>query len=208
MKIFCVGLNYKEHIVEMKHFAFPESPVIFMKPPTALLKNGQPFYYPDFSEDVHYEGEIVLRICKNGKKIDQKFAHKYYDAFTLGFDFTARDIQSEQKKKGWPWEIAKGFDGSAFIGDFIPLVKDSSANGQHKVISFSIKKNNEVVQQGDTSMLIFSFDEIVAYISRFFTLQQGDLIYTGTPQGVGPVQIGDVLEGFAGDSRLVRCEVK
>jgi 2-keto-4-pentenoate hydratase/2-oxohepta-3-ene-1,7-dioic acid hydratase in catechol pathway len=142
-----------------------------------------------------------LRICKNGKKIDQKFAHKYYDAFTLGFDFTARDIQSEQKKKGWPWEIAKGFDGSAFIGDFVPLEKDKS-------IAFSIKKNNEIVQQGDTSMLIFSFDEIVTYISKFFTLQQGDLIYTGTPQGVGPVQIGDVLEGAVGGNVLVKCEIK
>jgi acylpyruvate hydrolase len=201
MKIFCVGLNYREHIAEMKHFAFPESPVIFMKPPTAVLKNGQPFYYPDFSKDVHYEGEIVLRVCKNGKKIDQKFAHKYYDAYTLGFDFTARDIQAEQKKKGWPWEIAKGFDGSAFIGDFSELKQD-------EMIAFSIKKNGETVQQGDTSMLIFSFDEIVSYISDFFTLQQGDLIFTGTPQGVGPVQIGDVLEGFIGEQCVVKCEVK
>ena len=124
MKIFCVGLNYKEHIAEMKHFNFPEEPVIFMKPQTALLKNGQPFYYPDFSKDVHYEGEIVLRVCKNGKKINKKFAHKYYDAFTLGFDFTARDLQTKQKKKGWPWEIAKSFDGSGFIGDFIPIEKE------------------------------------------------------------------------------------
>ncbi|HNE51099.1 MAG: fumarylacetoacetate hydrolase family protein [Chitinophagales bacterium] len=201
MKIFCVGLNYNEHIKEMKHFDYPEQPVIFMKPPTALLKNGQPFFYPDFSNEVHYEGEIVLRICKNGKKIDKKFAHKYYDAFTLGFDFTARDIQAEQKKKGWPWEIAKGFDGAAFIGDFIPLK-------QNDVISFSIKKNKEIVQQGDTSMLIFSFDEIISYISKFFTLQQGDLIYTGTPQGVGPVQIGDTLEGLVGDNVLVTCEIK
>ena len=158
-------------------------------------------YYPEFASGVAYEGEIVLRVCKNGKKIDQKFAHKYYDAFTLGFDFTARDIQAEQKKKGWPWEIAKGFDGSAFIGDFIPLEKE-------KVISFTIKKNNEVVQQGDTSMLIFSFDEIISYISKFFTLQQGDLIYTGTPQGVGPVQIGDVLEGWVEDQLIVKCEIK
>lgn len=201
MKIFCVGLNYREHITEMKHFAFPDAPVIFMKPPTALLKNGQPFYYPDFSQDVHYEGEIVLRICKNGKKIEPKFAHKYYDAFTLGFDFTARDLQAEQKKKGWPWEIAKSFDGSAFIGDFLPLEND-------QLISFTIKKNGETVQQGDTSMLIFSFDEIVSYISKFFTLQQGDLIYTGTPQGVGPVQIGDTLEGFVGEQCLVKCEVR
>ncbi|MCC6516671.1 MAG: fumarylacetoacetate hydrolase family protein [Chitinophagales bacterium] len=201
MKIFCVGLNYKEHIVEMKHFAFPDNPVIFMKPPTALLKNGQAFFHPEFSQDVHYEGEIVLRVCKNGKKIDKKFAHKYYDAFTIGFDFTARDIQAEQKKKGWPWEIAKGFDGSAFIGDFIPLQ-------QGQLISFTIKKNNQIVQQGDTSMLIFSFDEIISYISKFFTLQQGDLIYTGTPQGVGAVKIGDVLEGFVDNNAIVRCEIK
>ncbi|HMY24172.1 MAG TPA: fumarylacetoacetate hydrolase family protein [Chitinophagales bacterium] len=201
MKIFCVGLNYKGHIVEMKHFAFPDNPVIFMKPPTALLKNGQAFFHPEFSEDVHYEGEIVLRVCKNGKKIDKKFAHKYYDAFTIGFDFTARDIQAEQKKKGWPWEIAKGFDGSAFIGDFIPLQ-------QGQLISFTIKKNNQIVQQGDTSMLIFSFDEIISYISKFFTLQQGDLIYTGTPQGVGAVKIGDVLEGFVDNNAIVRCEIK
>jgi len=201
MKIFCVGLNYREHITEMKHVAFPDNPVIFMKPPTALLKNGYPFYYPDFSKDVHYEGEIVLRICKNGKKIDKKFAHKYYDAFTLGFDFTARDIQTEQKSKGWPWEIAKGFDGSAFIGEFIPFENN-------KIISFSITKNQQIVQQGDTSMLIFSFDDIITYISQFFTLQQGDLIYTGTPQGVGPVQIGDVLEGFVNERSLVKCEIK
>jgi 2-keto-4-pentenoate hydratase/2-oxohepta-3-ene-1,7-dioic acid hydratase in catechol pathway len=185
----------------MKHFAYPEEPVIFMKPPTALLKNGQPFYYPDFSKDVHYEGEIVLRICRNGKKIDAKFAHKYYDSFSLGFDFTARDLQAEQKKKGWPWEIAKGFDGSGFVGEFMPIEKD-------KVIAFTIKKNNSIVQQDDTSMLIFSFDVIVSYISKYFTLQTGDLVYTGTPQGVGPVQIGDVLEGWAGDQLLVKCEVK
>jgi 2-keto-4-pentenoate hydratase/2-oxohepta-3-ene-1,7-dioic acid hydratase in catechol pathway len=201
MKIFCVGLNYKEHIAEMKHTAFPDSPVIFMKPPTALLKNGQPFFYPDFSSDVHYEGEMVLRVCKNGKKIDKKFAHKYYDAFSLGFDFTARDLQAHQKKNGWPWEIAKGFDGSAFIGDFMPVEKD-------KTISFVIKKNSEIVQEGDTSMLIFSFDEIISYISRFFTLQQGDLIYTGTPKGVGPVKIGDVLEGFVEDKLVVSCTIK
>ncbi|MCB0507687.1 MAG: fumarylacetoacetate hydrolase family protein [Bacteroidetes bacterium] len=201
MKIFCVGLNYRKHIEEMKHFAFPDNPVIFMKPPTALLKNSQAFYYPEFSKDVHYEGEIVIRICKNGKKIDKKFAHKYYDAFTIGFDFTARDIQAEQKKKGWPWEIAKGFDGSAFIGEFIPINKD-------EIISFSIQKNGNVVQQGDTSMLIFSFDEIVSYISQFFTLQQGDLIYTGTPEGVGAVQIGDTLQGFVNNDCLVTCEIK
>lgn len=202
MKIFCVGLNYRDHIVEMKHFAFPDSPVVFMKPPTALLKNGQPFYYPEFSKDVHYEGEVVLRIGKNGKKISPKFAQKYIESYTLGFDFTARDLQALQKKNGWPWEIAKGFDGSAFIGDFQEFSPESMP------IKFHITKNGEVVQRGDTSMLIFNFEEIISYISQLFTLQQGDLIYTGTPQGVGPVQIGDVIEGFISNKAVVQCVVK
>lgn len=201
MKIFCVGLNYKEHIEEMKHFAYPDAPVIFMKPPTALLKDKQAFYYPDFSKEIHYEGEIVLRVCKNGKKIQEKFAHKYYDSFTLGFDFTARDLQAEHKQKGWPWEIAKGFDQSACIGEFIALNKEEP-------IAFQIMKNGVVVQEGNTQMLIFSFDEIVSYISQFFTLQQGDLIYTGTPKGVGAVAIGDVLEGTVGGQQLLYCEIK
>ena len=147
------------------------------------------------------KGKSYCVFVKMGKKIDKKFAHKYYDAFTLGFDFTARDIQAVQKKNGWPWEIAKGFDGSAFIGDFVPFEKD-------KEIAFTIKKNNEIVQEGDTSMLIFSFDEIISYISQFFTLQQGDLIYTGTPKGVGPVQIGDKLEGIIDNKTIVTCEIK
>ncbi len=201
MKIFCIGLNYKDHITEMKHFNYPDNPVIFMKPPTALLKNGQPFYYPAFSKDVHYEGEVVLRVCKNGKKIDPKFALKYIDQFTLGFDITARDLQADLKKKGWPWEIAKSFDGSGFVGDFLPF--DPEQN-----IQFTIKKNKEIVQQGDTADLIFPFPQVISYISQFFTLQQGDLIYTGTPQGVGPMQIGDVLEGFVGEQLVVSCEVK
>jgi 2-keto-4-pentenoate hydratase/2-oxohepta-3-ene-1,7-dioic acid hydratase in catechol pathway len=201
MKIFCVGLNYKEHIAEMKHFNYPDNPVLFMKPPTALLKNGQPFYYPSFSKDVHYEGEVVLRVSKNGKKIEPKFADKYIDQFTLGFDMTARDLQADLKKKGWPWEIAKSFDGSAFIGDLIPF--DPAQN-----IQFTILKNKQVVQRGDTADLIFSFSNVIAYISQFFTIQQGDLIYTGTPQGVGPVQVGDVLEGYVGDKLLAHCEIK
>lgn len=201
MKIFCIGLNYREHIDEMKHFSFPEEPVVFMKPPTALLKDQQPFYYPNFSKDVHYEGEIVLRICKNGKKIEEQFAHKYYDSFSLGFDFTARDLQADLKKKGWPWEIAKSFDQSACVGDFIPF-----EFGQD--IDFIIKKNGELMQHGNTEMLIFSFNKIVSHISQYFTLQQGDLIYTGTPKGVGPITIGDVLEGFVGNQKLLHCEVK
>ncbi|MCB0513830.1 MAG: fumarylacetoacetate hydrolase family protein, partial [Bacteroidetes bacterium] len=155
----------------------------------------------DFSNDVHYEGEIVLKISKNGKKIEEKFAHKYYDSFSLGFDFTARDIQANLKKKGWPWEIAKSFDQSACIGEFIPLDKV-------KNIDFTIKKNGIEVQHGNTEMLIFTFDKIISYVSQLFTLQQGDLIYTGTPKGVGPVIIGDILEGFVGDQKLLHCEVK
>jgi 2-keto-4-pentenoate hydratase/2-oxohepta-3-ene-1,7-dioic acid hydratase in catechol pathway len=185
----------------MKHFAYPEEPVIFMKPPTALLKDNQPFYYPEFSKDVHYEGEIVLRVCKNGKKIQEKFAHKYYDSFTLGFDFTARDIQAEHKKKGWPWEIAKGFDSSACIGSFLELNKEHD-------IEFIIKKNNKIVQEGNTQMLLFSFDKIVSYISQFFTLQQGDLIYTGTPKGVGSIKVGDILEGYICEQKILHCEIK
>jgi 2-keto-4-pentenoate hydratase/2-oxohepta-3-ene-1,7-dioic acid hydratase in catechol pathway len=200
MKIFCIGLNYKEHIAEMKHFNYPDNPVVFMKPPTALLKNGQPFYYPSFSKDVHYEGEIVLRVCKNGKKIDPKFALKYIDQFTLGFDMTARDLQAELKKKGWPWEIAKSFDGSAFVGELVPF--DPARDMQ-----FKITKNGQQVQLGNTADLIFPFSTLIAYISQYFTLQQGDLIFTGTPQGVGPVQIGDKLEGFIGDKKLVHCEI-
>lgn len=201
MKIFCIGLNYKDHITEMKHFNYPEEPVVFMKPPTAFLKNGQPFYYPSFSKDVHYEGEVVLRVAKNGKKIDPKFALKYVDQFTLGFDMTARDLQADLKKKGWPWEIAKGFDGSGFVGDFLPFDPEQP-------IRFQIHKNGQVVQQGDTNDLIFPFQRVISYISQYFTLQQGDLIFTGTPQGVGPVQIGDVLEGYVGERKLVACEVK
>lgn len=200
MKIFCIGLNYKKHIEEMKHRAYPENPVVFMKPPTALLKNNQPFYYPSFSNDVHYEGEVVLRIAKNGKKIQEKFASNYIDAYTLGFDFTARDIQAQLKKNGWPWEIAKGFDGAAFIGDFLPFEKE--------LINFEIKKNNQTVQVGNTNDLIFSFDKIISYISEFFTLQQGDLIFTGTPEGVGPIQIGDTLQAFIGEKCITTCTIK
>ncbi|MCB9034264.1 MAG: fumarylacetoacetate hydrolase family protein [Chitinophagales bacterium] len=200
MKIFCIGLNYKKHIEEMKHFAYPENPVVFMKPPTALLKNNQDFYYPAFSNDVHYEGEVVLRIGKNGKKIQEKFATNYIDSFTLGFDFTARDVQAQLKKNGWPWEIAKGFDGAAFIGDFLPY--------ENKAINFEIKKNNQTVQIGNTNDLIFSFERIISYISQFFTLQQGDLIFTGTPEGVGPVQIGDELQAFINEKCITTCTIK
>ncbi|MFN4082732.1 MAG: fumarylacetoacetate hydrolase family protein [Bacteroidia bacterium] len=202
MKIFCVGRNYSEHAKELGN-AVPEDPVIFSKPDTALLKNNEPFYLPDFSNDVHYEVELVLKISKTGKKIQEQFAGNYYNTIHLGIDFTARDIQSKLKAKGLPWELAKGFDGSAVLGEGID-VKETDINN----ISFSLFKNGELVQQGNSGNMIFSFNKIVSYISQFFTLKVGDLIYTGTPAGVGKVQIGDKLEGFIGDKLMFKCEVK
>ena len=202
MKIFCVGRNYAEHAKELNN-EVPANPVIFMKPPTALLKSENPFIYPEFTSDLHYEGEIVLRIGKNGKKIQEKFAHKYIDAFTIGFDLTARDIQNDLKSKGLPWELAKGFDGSAVIGNFLK-VGDSP---NFPTLLFSIQKNGTVVQNGNTMDMIFSFDKIISFVSQYFTLQQGDLIFTGTPKGVGALVIGDILEGFYNELKLIRLEI-
>lgn len=204
MKIFCVGRNYVEHAKELGN-AVPDAPVIFMKPPTALVKFGKPIYYPTFTSNLHYEGELVVKICKNGKAIAEKFAHKYCEEVSLGFDLTARDIQSKQKEKGLPWEIAKGFDGAAPIGDFIPIKE--ALNGKPS-IEFSIEKNGKIVQEGDTSLMLFSIDKIISYISSFFTLQKGDLIFTGTPKGVGELQIGDQLSGYINGNKLVSVEVK
>jgi 2-keto-4-pentenoate hydratase/2-oxohepta-3-ene-1,7-dioic acid hydratase in catechol pathway len=201
MKIFCVGRNYSEHAKELGN-AIPENPVIFSKPDTALLKNGEPFYLPDFSNDVHYETELVIKISKMGKKIQEKFASKYYNEIGLGIDFTARDLQTQLKQKGLPWELAKAFDGSAPIGDFISMSNLKSP------IEFQLKKNGEIAQQGISSDMIFSFDKIVSFISQYFTLKVGDLIYTGTPAGVGPVKIGDLLEGYIEDKKMLHCEVK
>lgn len=202
MKIFCVGRNYAEHAKELNN-EVPANPVIFMKPPTALLKSENPFIYPEFTSDLHYEGEIVLRIGKNGKKIQEKFAHKYIDAFTIGFDLTARDIQNDLKSKGLPWELAKGFDGSAVIGNFLK-VGDSP---NFPTLQFSIQKNGTVVQNGNTMDMIFSFDKIISFVSQYFTLQQGDLIFTGTPKGVGALVIGDILEGIYNELKLIRLEI-
>lgn len=202
MKILCVGRNYADHAKELNN-PLPTEPVVFSKPHTALLKDGAPFYYPDFSENVHYEGELVLRIAKNGKNIAEKFAHKYIDGITFGIDFTARDLQDKLKQKGFPWEISKAFDGSAALGKMIPVDGLDLKN-----IDFRTLKNDETVQHGNSKDLIFPFEVIIAYISRFFTLQQGDLIYTGTPAGVGSVVIGDKLEGFIGEEKLMECEVK
>lgn len=203
MKIICIGRNYADHAKEM-NAEVPTVPVFFMKPDTAILKNGQDFYYPDFTSDLHYECELVYRINKAGKNIQAKFADKYYSEMTLGIDFTARDLQQECKKKGLPWEIAKSFESSAPISDVFQQTESINP----KEISFELRKNGEVVQQGQSKDMIFSIDEIISYISRFMTLKTGDLIYTGTPQGVGPVSIGDVLEGSLNGQAMFRFEVK
>lgn len=203
MKIFCIGRNYAEHAKELNN-PIPEEPVIFMKPPTALLRDNQAFYIPEFSNDVHYEVELVLKVSKNGKSIEREFASKYYDAVGLGIDFTARDIQSKCKEKGLPWEKAKAFDHSAVLGDFISLDKLHDS----KSIRFSLQKNGKIVQSGDSGDMLFDFDALIVQVSKYFTLQQGDLIYTGTPAGVGPVAIGDVLTGHLGDQMMFTCEIK
>ena len=202
MKIFCVGRNYSEHAKELNN-EIPEAPVIFMKPPTAILK-GKDFYIPEFSSDVHYECELVFRVCKNGKHIEPQFAGKYIDAVTVGIDFTARDVQANQKKKGLPWEIAKAFDNSAVVGEFTPI----SELPDNQSVKFNMQKNATDVQIGDSAMMIYPIAELVAYLSKFFTLQQGDLIFTGTPAGVGPVAIGDVLTGFLEGTKRFEINIK
>lgn len=201
MKIFCIGRNYALHAKELNN-EIPEKPLVFMKPPTALLKGNKPFYYPEFSSNIHFEGELVVRICKNGKHIQEKFAKNYYDQITLGLDLTARDLQNELKSKGHPWEIAKGFDGSAVIGSLVPFQGDIAD------LSFTIRKNDEIVQSGNCSDMLFTVDRLISYISKFFMLQTGDLIFTGTPAGVGPIKIGDVFEGFLEEKKLFRTEIK
>lgn len=188
MKIICVGRNYADHAKELNN-PIPEKPLWFMKPDTALLKDNAPFYIPDFTQNVHYECEVVLRICKAGKHIGEAFAHKYYDQIGLGIDFTARDVQDTKKQKGLPWEEAKAFDGSAVVGNFFP------AKIRPFPFTFSLEKNGETVQNGNTADMIFSPEKIIAYISQFITLKVGDLIYTGTPEGVGAVKIGDTITG-------------
>jgi acylpyruvate hydrolase len=202
MKIICVGRNYADHAKELKN-DLPTEPVLFMKPKTAVLLPHKALYYPEFTDDLHYECELVVRISKNGKHIAEKFAHKYYDAITLGIDFTARDIQREQQKKGLPWEIAKAFDGSAAVGAFVPVTDATDLNK----IKFRLDKNGDAVQHGDTSDLIFSVDKVIAYASKFFTFNIGDLIFTGTPAGVGPVTVGDRLEGYLFEDKLLDVNI-
>ncbi len=202
MKIFCVGRNYAEHAKELNN-PVPKRPLIFCKLPSAVLLRGKPLFHPEFSENIHHEVELVLRVCRNGKHIAERFAHKYYDQITVGIDFTARDVQAELKKKGHPWEIAKSFDGSAPVGTFIPLEEAGPVDN----INFSLLKNGETIQKGNTRDLLFSFDYLIHYLSKHFIIQQGDLIFTGTPAGVGKVEIGDVLEGYIGDKKLLNCKV-
>ena len=204
MKIICIGRNYIEHARELNN-PVPTKPVFFMKPDTALLQKHNPFFYPDFSNDVHYEAELVLKISKNGRHIQEKFAHKYFEEIGIGIDFTARDVQAECKKKGLPWEIAKAFDQSAPLSNtFLPKsgFKDLSD------INFSLKINGETRQKGNSKHMIFSFDQIIAYVSQFITLKIGDLIFTGTPEGVGPTQINDRFEAFIEDKKLLAFNVK
>ncbi|WP_029038574.1 fumarylacetoacetate hydrolase family protein [Salinimicrobium xinjiangense] len=204
MKIICIGRNYTEHIAELKNER-PEEPVIFLKPDSAILLKKQPFFIPPFSNDIHYEVELLVRINKIGKHIQQKFAHKYYDELGLGIDFTARDLQKKLKEKGLPWEKAKAFDGSAVIGE--KWIEKSHFKDLNN-INFSLEKNAEVVQTGTTSHMLWKIDEIIEYISQYFTLKIGDVIFTGTPAGVGPVAINDVLTGFIEDKQIFSIQVK
>ncbi len=203
MKIICIGRNYAEHAKEMNS-PVPTEPIFFLKPDTAIIRDNQPFYYPDFSKEIHHEVELVIKINKVGKNIDAQFAHKYYDEIGIGIDFTARDIQANCKEKGLPWEKAKAFDGSAPIGKFIDKKKIVDQNNIH----FKLLLNGNSVQEGNTKDLLFTFDTLIAYVSRFFTLKTGDLIYTGTPEGVGPVAIGDKLEASIENETLLSFEIK
>ena len=204
MKIFCVGRNYVAHARELGN-EVPDAPVIFMKPPTAILRDGKPLYYPAFTNDLQYEGELVVKISKNGKSIQPRFATNYFDEVSIGFDMTARDIQSGLKTKGLPWEIAKGFDGSAPLGKFVNYKEALNERGE---IVYHIYKNGEQMQEGNTACMIFPVTELITYISTFFTLQKGDLIYTGTPAGVGPVSIGDRLTGSINGVELIKLNIK
>ncbi len=202
MKIICIGRNYSEHAKELGN-EVPEDPVIFMKPDTAILKKGSDFYIPEFSDDIHYEIEVVLKISKGGKYIQKESASKHYEEIGLGIDFTARDLQSKLKGKGLPWELAKGFDGSAVVSDFV-----SKDNYELQNLNFSLTKNNEKVQDGNTKDMIFGFDDIIAFASQYFTLRVGDLIFTGTPKGVGKVFENDFLEAYLEDQKLFGLKIQ
>ncbi len=204
MKIICIGRNYVAHAAELGN-EIPDSPMLFMKPPTALLLDNKPMYYPDFTNDLNYEGELVLKLCKNGRHIQPEFAHTYFNQIGFGIDFTARDLQQKCKEKGHPWEIAKAFDFSAPISQkFI----DVNSLPDIKSIKFEMALNGKTVQQGDSALMIYSFTDIICYASKFFKLQLGDYIFTGTPAGVGPVKRGDILVGSIEGQQMLTCEIK
>ena len=203
MKIFAVGMNYLMHTHELDgEFYKPEQPIIFTKADSALLKDRKPFFVPDDMGRIDYEGELVVRICRLGKSVPERFAHRYYDAVTVGLDFTARDMQQAARAAGMPWTICKCFDGSAIIGEWLPLTGDVQS------LHFRLDKNGETVQRGYAGDMLFTVDALIAYISRFFTLKTGDLLFTGTPVGVGPVAVGDFLEGYIGEQRVLECRCK
>lgn len=202
MKIICIGRNYAEHAKELNN-AVPKEPVIFIKPKSALARPGVAIHYPEFTDNLQYECEVVLRICKNGKQIAQKFARQYFDHWTVGIDFTARDVQNRLKEEGLPWEKAKAFDNSAVVGDFIPIDFENLYSS-----SFSLNLNDQTVQRGHTSDLIFPFEQLISHISQYFTLQIGDLIFTGTPKGVGPVLPYDVLTGYLNHEKMFEVEIR
>jgi 2-keto-4-pentenoate hydratase/2-oxohepta-3-ene-1,7-dioic acid hydratase in catechol pathway len=203
MKILAVGMNYASHNKEINHTFELAEPVIFMKA-DSVLKDGKPFFYPDFSSEIHYETEIVIKICRLGKNIAERFAYRYYDEVTVGIDFTARDLQARLRKQKLSWELCKAFDNSAVVGKFVPV----AGLGDLGQLAFHLDINGQTVQEGNTLNMIFSFDKIIAYVSRFFTLRTGDLIYTGTPEGIGPVKIGDHLQGYLGNQLLLDFYVR
>ena len=203
MKIICIGRNYKNHVNELNNIV-PTEPVIFLKPDTSIILKKQPFFIPDFSNDIHYEVEVIVKINRVGKYISKEFAHKYYDKIGLGIDFTARDIQQNQKKFGLPWEKAKAFDGSALIGKWVNKTSFDDIND----INFSLMKNNEFVQQSNTSQMLWDIDSIIAYVSSFFTLKIGDIIFTGTPDGVGAVKENDKLKGFVNGDEFFDLKIR
>lgn len=205
MKILAVGMNYALHNQELGHTETGSDPVIFLKPDSALLKDGKPFFLPSFSNEVHYETEVVVRICRLGKCISPRFAHRYYDAVTVGIDFTARDLQRRFRMAGNPWELSKGFDNSAAIGRFVPI---DEVGGQVQDLHFHLDIDGERRQTGHTADMLHGVDELISYISRFMTLKIGDLLFTGTPVGVGPVSIGQHLEGYIGDKRLLDFHIR
>lgn len=203
MKIICIGRNYVEHIEELNNEK-PDEPIIFTKPDTALLRKGDPFFYPEISKDIHHEIELVIKINKIGKNIHERFAGKYFDEIGLGIDFTARDLQSKAKEKGLPWVLAKGFDGSAPVSNFLPVNHFKNLRD----INFHLSIDGEIRQKGNSGLMLFSFEEIIAYVSRFITLKQGDLIFTGTPKGVGSIKIGNRLEGYIEDQKMLDIAIK